>query len=233
MPNILGYLRTDINKQNVQLKLDQLKAAGVSKIYQEKPSEKQRNTSQLDKLMAEASDGDTVVVTSLDRVAHNTKHLFEIVESLHAAGVTFKVIDNGIDTSTSQGEFMRMLLGAIVDFERQILRERQSVGIAKAKQEGRYKGRKPTARAKTEEVLTLNENGLTRQKIADELGIGIASVYRILKAHTVPKKQHRKIAKKPGKAAVDKQKRLMRKPTRETDTKQLSFFYWDNGIPTP
>lgn len=132
MSNILGYLRSDIIKQNVQLQLDQLKAAGVSRIYQEKPSDKKRNTPQLDKLMAEALDGDTVVVTSLDRIAHNTMHLLEIVESLKAAGVTFKVIDSGIDTSTSHGEVMCMLLRAIVDFERQVLRERQSAGIAKA-----------------------------------------------------------------------------------------------------
>lgn len=224
MSNILGYLRSDIIKQNVQPQLDQLRAAGVSRIYQEKPSDKKRNTPQLDKLMAEALDGDTVVVTSLDRIANNTMHLLEIVESLKAAGVTFKVIDSGIDTSTSHGEVMCMLLRAIVDFERQVLRERQSAGIAKAKREGRYKGRKPTARAKADGVLALNEQGLTRQKIADELGIGVASVYRVLKAHTVPKKPGKDIAKKPEKITADKKKRVERKPTREADTEQLSFF---------
>ena len=146
------------------------------------------------------------------------------MESLNAAGVAFKVIKNGIDTSTLPGGVLPMLLGAIVDFERQLARERQSIGIAKAKQEGRYKGRKPTARAKTDEVLALNDQGLTRQKIADELGIGVASVYRILKTHTVPKKPGRKIAKNPDKIPVENKPRAVRKPTREADTEQLSLF---------
>lgn len=224
MPTITGYIRPEINTLNIQAQLDQLTAAGVSRIYQEKPSDNHRNRPQWDKLMTDALDGDTVVVTSLDRVAHNTRHLLEIVESLHAAGVTFKVIDSGIDTSTPDGEVLRRLLSALVDFERQVLRERQSAGIAQAKREGRYKGRKPTAMAKADEVLALNEKGLTRQKIADELGIGVASVYRILKTHTAPKKPGRKIAKKTEKIPVAKKQRGERKPAREADTEQLSFF---------
>ncbi len=224
MAIISGYLRPEISKQKVQTQLDRLKAAGASKIYQEEPSDQKHNRPQLEKLMAEALRGDTVVVTRLDRLAHNTKDLLEIVEALHAAGVTLKVIDQGIDTSSPHGAVMRRLLSAIVDFECQVLRERQSAGIARAKREGRYKGRKPTARAKTGEVLALNEKGLTRQKIADELGIGVASVYRILKAHTVPKKPARKITKPPERIAADKKKRAGRKSTRETDTGQLSLF---------
>lgn len=223
MPSVLGYFKPDINKQNVQSQLHQLKASGACKIYQEIPSDANRNTPQLDQLMAEALDGDTVVVTSLDRIAKNTKHLLEIVESLNAAGVTFKVINNGIDTSTSHGKVLPVLLRAIVDFERQVVRDRQSVGIAKAKREGRYKGRKPTARLKTDEVLALNDQGLTRQKIADELGIGVASVYRILKANSMSKTSHMNSTKKLGKT-VKKPKRVKRKPTPSTDTEQLSFF---------
>ena len=220
MPNIIGYLRPDIDGHNIQSQLDQLKAAGAIKIVQEKPASTKRNRSQLDKLLADARVGDTVMVTSLDRIAHNTRHLLEVVELLNAGGAIFKVIDNGIDTSTPQGEVIRLLLGAITDFERQVVRERQAMGIAKAKQAGRYKGRKPTAMAKTDEVLTLNAQGLTRQKIAEQLGIGVASVYRILKNHTTPKKTRTKVQKKP----VDKPKRVERKPTREPDAEQLSFF---------
>ena len=74
--------------------------------------------------------------------------------------------------------------------------------------------------AKSDEVLALDTQGLTRQKIADQLGIGVASVYRILKNHTKPRKTRKKAQKK----AVDKPKRIERKPTREADTEQLSFF---------
>ncbi len=220
MPSIIGYLSPDIDGQKLQVQIDQLKAAGASKVVQEKPSSAKRNRSQLNNLIADARVGDTVVVTSLYRLADNTKHLLAIVESLNAVGVSLKIIDNDIDTSTHHGELLRLLLGAITDFERQVVRERQAVGIAKAKQAGRYKGRKPTAMAKTDEVLTLITQGLTRQKIADQLGIGVASVYRILKNHTAPKKTRKKVQKKP----VDKPKRVERKPTREPDAEQLSFF---------
>jgi len=220
MPCIIGYLSLDIDGQDVQVQIDRLKAVGVSKIVQEKPAGTKRNRSQLDNLIAGARVGDTVVVTNLYRLADNTKHLLEIVESLNAAGVSLKIIDNNIDTSTHHGEVLRLLLGVIIDFERQVVRERQAVGIAKAKLAGRYKGRKPTAMAKTDEVLALNTQGLTRQKIADQLGIGVASVYRILKNHTTSKKTRKKAQKNP----VDKPKRIERKPKRETETGQLSFF---------
>ena len=220
MPSIIGYLRPDIDNQNIQSQLDLLNAAGASKIVQERPAGTKRNRSQLDKMIADVQVGDTLVATSLYRIADNSKHLLEIVESLNAAGGSLKIIDNGIDTSTPHGEVLGLLLGAITDFERQVVRERQAMGIAKAKQAGRYKGRKPTAMAKADEVLTLNAQGLTRQKIADQLGIGVASVYRILKNHSTPKQTRKKVQKKP----VDKPNRVERKPKREPDAEQLSFF---------
>jgi DNA invertase Pin-like site-specific DNA recombinase len=220
MPSIIGYLKHNIDGQNVASQTEHLKAAGARKIVLEGPAGKKRNRSQLDNLIADVQAGDTVVATSLYCIADNVKHLLEIVESLNTAGASLKIIDSGIDTSTPQGKIIRVLLGAITDFERQVVRERQAVGIARAKQAGRYKGRKPTAMAKTDEVLALNAQGLTRQKIADQLGIGVASVYRILKNHSIQKKTRKKAQKKP----VDKPKQIVRKPTRETDTEQLSFF---------
>jgi len=214
---IIGYLRDISNGQSVQSQIDQLKAAGATKIFQEQPAAAKRDRSQLNMLMADIREGDTVVVTSLDRIAHNIKHLREVVESLAAAGVAFKVIDNGIDTSTPHGSIIRMLLGAITDFEQRMVRERQSEGIDRAKREGRYKGRKPTAMAKKEEVLALNAQGLTKQKIADQLKIGIASVYRILKRHAASQNKNQK-------KTADKKKRVERKPKRETYPEQLSFF---------
>lgn len=224
MTNITGYLRAGVDDANKLSRLDQLKAAGVSKIYQEKDSVNEPDTPQLDRLLADVRAGDTLVVTSFRSIARNTKHLMEIVETLQVSGATLKVLDQGIDTSTAQGETLCILLGAIVDFERQVVRGRQAAGIARAKREGLYKGRKPTARAKTDEVLALNQQGLTRQKIAEELGIGVASVYRILKANSEPKKPRRKIARKPEKAVAVKQTRIERKTPRAAETEQLSFF---------
>ena len=126
-------------------------------------------------------EGDSVVVCKLDRIARSTRHLLEIVEILQSKGVGFsRVKDINLDTSTPIGKLMLTMLGGIAEFEREMMLERQAEGIARAKSEGRYKGRKPTARAKASEVKRLKAEGLKKQEIADQLGIGIASVYRIL-----------------------------------------------------
>lgn len=129
-------------------------------------------------------EGDTVVVCKLDRIAKSTRDLLEIVEQLEGKGVAFRVLNINLDTSTPTGKLMLTMLGAIATFERGMMLERQAEGIARAKAAGKFKGRVPTARRKADKVLELVEQGLTKQTIADELGIGIgvASVYRILKA---------------------------------------------------
>lgn len=220
MNHIIGYLRLDVNEKNLQSQLDQLKAAGATKIIKEQVACAKRDRPQLDKLMQDIQAGDTLVVTSLDRIAHNTKHLLDIVESLNSAGATFKVIDRDIDTASPHGEVLRMLLRAITDFERQMVRARQAEGIDIAKRKGRYKGRKPTAMAKADEVLVLNAQGITRQKIADQLGIGVASVYRILKNQATAEKKRRN----PPRKTVVKPKRVVRKPKPVPDYGQLSLF---------
>jgi DNA invertase Pin-like site-specific DNA recombinase len=85
-----------------------------------------------------------------------------------------------IDTRSPTGKLMVTMLGAVAEFERGLLLERQREGVAKAKADGKYKGRKPTARAKAAEVLRLADEGLQRSEIADRLDIGVASVYRVL-----------------------------------------------------
>ena len=91
-----------------------------------------------------------------------------------------KVLDQAIDTATSTGRLMFNMLGAIAQFERELMLERQREGVAKAKAEGKYKGRAPTARAKASEVLRLRGEGVGPTEIGKRLGIGRASVYRIL-----------------------------------------------------
>ena len=85
-----------------------------------------------------------------------------------------------IDTRSPTGKLMITMLAAIAEFERGLLLERQREGVAKARADGKYKGRKPTARAKAAEVIRLDVEGLQRTEIARRTGIGIASVYRVL-----------------------------------------------------
>lgn len=220
MACIIGYLRTDINASDLPSQLDQLRAAGATRIIQEQALGLKQSRPQLDKLLKDVHNGDTVIVTSLDRIAHSTRHLLEIIDALDVTGVTLRVLDKAIDTSTFHGKMLRMILNATTEFERQIARERQKEGIEVAKRLGRYKGRKPTAMAKADEVLNLNAQGLTRQKIADQLEIGVASVYRILRAKKAPKSGSKSLSTKPDL----KQKRLERKAKAISETGQLSMF---------
>ena len=89
----------------------------------------------------------------------------------------------GVDTATPTGRLMVNLLGSIAQFEREVMLERQREGIAKAKAEGKYKGRKPTARTKAPEIIRLRRENMSNEDIAAKLNIGIASVYRVLKVH--------------------------------------------------
>lgn len=121
------------------------------------------------------------MVCRLDRIARSTQHLLEIVDGLERKRVAFKVMSLDLDTTTPIGKLMLTLLGGIATFERELMLERQAEGIAKAKANGKHKGRKPTAQIKAGLVRELAEKGIPRQKIPDQAGIGIASVYRILR----------------------------------------------------
>ena len=117
------------------------------------------------------------------RLARSTTDLLRIVEDLDRRGVGLIMLSMGgqcIDTRAPTGKLMITMLGAIAEFERGLLLERQREGVAKAKADGKYKGRKPTARAKAAEVLTFADEGMQRTEIARRLDIGVASVYRVL-----------------------------------------------------
>lgn len=178
---IIGYARVSTTDQNLTAQIEQLTAAGCERIYQEKVSGVKQDRPQLLMMLDHLRVGDTVVCCKLDRIARSTKHLLEIVEGLEQKQVAFKALNINLDTSTPTGKLMLSMLAAIGQFEREMMLERQREGIKIAQEEGKYKGRSPKAKAKAGEVLALLEQGLTKQAVADRMGIGIASVYRIAK----------------------------------------------------
>lgn len=180
---LIGYARTSTVEQvaGFDAQVSALMAEGCERVFQEQVSSVAERQ-QLEEAIAFARSGDVFTVTKLDRLARNTQHLLEIVERLEAKGVSLKVLNLGLDTSTPTGKLMLTMLGAVGQFEREIMLERQKEGVAKAKADGKYKGRKPTAQAKKAEVLALVAQGSTKEAIAKQLGIGVASVYRMLKA---------------------------------------------------
>jgi len=161
------------------LSLDARKDAGCQKVFAEKVSSVAHRT-QLESAIDYAREGDVLVVSKLDRLARSVAHLIVIGERLDAKGVSLKVLEQAIETSTSTGRLMFNMLGAIAQFERELMLERQREGVAKAKAEGKYKGRSPTARAKSPEVHRLRSEGLGATAISKRLNISRASVYRVL-----------------------------------------------------
>jgi DNA invertase Pin-like site-specific DNA recombinase len=178
MANI-GYARVSTSGQSLEAQLDALKIC--DKIFKEKESGAKAERTQLSTMLDYVRDGDTVTVTKLCRLARNTKHLLEIVEYLEQKGVSLAVLNLGIDTKSPTGRLMLTMIGAVASFERQLLLERQAEGIAIAKTKGKYKGRKPTARAKKEQVLVLINKGVSKSNIASDIGISLSSVYRLSK----------------------------------------------------
>lgn len=159
--------------------LRDLGAAGVEKIFQEQVSAVGKRP-QLKAALDFVREGDSLTVTKLDRLARSTQHLLEILDRLKAKRAELSILNLGIDTGTATGKLCVTLIGAVASFERELMLERQREGVARAKAEGKYKGRKPTARARAAEVRALKAEGVRPVDIARTLGIGRASVYRVL-----------------------------------------------------
>lgn len=181
---LVGYARTSTAEQEAGLVAQEreLKAVGCDEIYSERVSSVTKRP-RLEEAIKFLRKGDTLVVTKVDRLARSTTKLWELVEELKAKGVGLRVLNLGgetVDTTSASGKLILTIFAGFAQFEREIMLERQREGIAKAKAEGSYKGRKPTARAKAADARKLASEGLNVTDIAKRLGIGRASVYRAL-----------------------------------------------------
>ena len=179
----VGYARTSTLDQQAgfDAQIRDLTAAGCEKIFSEQVSAVGKRP-QLEATLDFVREGDTLIVTKLDRLARSTQHLLEIADRVKVKGADLCIFNLGADTSTATGRLMFTVIGAIACFERELMLERQREGVARAKTEGKYKGRKPTARARATEVKALKAEGVRPVDIARRLGIGRASVYRVLGA---------------------------------------------------
>jgi DNA invertase Pin-like site-specific DNA recombinase len=176
---IIGYARVSSTGQSLEVQVEQLRAAGCTKVFEEKVSgTSQHGRAQLAVALDYVRDGDLFLVTRLDRLARSMTDLREIVDRLIAKQVEFKAIQQGaIDTSSSGGRLMLNMLAAVAEFEGDLRRERQREGINKAMADGRYRGRPPTVRA--DEVKRLLRTGMGATQVAKTLGCGRATVYRL------------------------------------------------------
>lgn len=184
MPNgtLVGYARVSTSTQDTKGQLDRLKLAGVSKIFAEKRSGLDGNRPELTRCLEYVREGDTLLVTKLDRLARSTSDLYRIVTALGEKGVMFKVLDDpAVDTSSRTGKLVMGILALIAEFETEIRRERQMEGIARAKAEGRSGGRPKLV---TDEVratiLKLRTDGLSIRAIAAQVGFSKATIQKLV-----------------------------------------------------
>jgi DNA invertase Pin-like site-specific DNA recombinase len=179
----IGYGRTSTFEQiaGMESQIRDLRAAGCEKIFSEQASAV-GDRPELEALLDFIREADTLVVTKLDRLARSTGHFIQIAERVRAKGADLVILNLGADTSTATGKLIITIVASIAAFEREMMLERQREGIAKAKAEGRYRGRKPTARAQAAQIKDMKADGIGPTEIARRLGIGRASVYRVLGA---------------------------------------------------
>ncbi len=149
----IGYIRVSTQEQNTIRQEVLMEALGVDEVYIDRMSGKNANRPELQKMMEYVRCGDTVIVESISRFARNTRDLLELVERLTGKGVEFVSRKEAIDTTTPTGKFMLTIFGAVAELEREYILQRQREGIAVAKEQGKYTGRKPNTPQNFEGVV--------------------------------------------------------------------------------
>lgn len=183
---LIGYVRVSSLEQNTARQEVMMQELGVEKIFIDRMSGKSKDRPALDEMMGFVREGDTVIVESISRLARNTKDLLQIVEKLSNKKVEFVSKKESIDTTTPTGRFMLTVFGAMAQLEREQILQRQAEGIAIAKAEGRYKGRK---RIEVDEELFAEQyralkNGDTAPRfMMKKLGLTSPTFYRRLKEY--------------------------------------------------
>ena len=178
----IGYIRISTADQNTarqELLMEQL---GVDEVYIDRMSGKNTTRPELQKMMEYVRRGDTVIVESISRFARNTRDLLELVEQLSAKGVEFISKKEAIDTTTPTGKFMLTVFGAVAELEREYILQRQREGIAIAKANGVYRGRKPIQPPEFEKVMTRwQRREITATEAMRQMGMSKSTFYRRVK----------------------------------------------------
>jgi len=178
----IGYARVSSTGQSLQVQLEKLKSAGCDKIYREKRSGKTAARPEFQNCMGYLREGDTLIITRLDRLARSVIHLAQVATRFQQENIDLIVIDQAIDTSTPTGRLMFNMLAAIAEFETDLRSERQVEGIAKAKNNGVKFGRpsKLTENIK-HDIYVKRQDGATIGQLAKDFNFGEATIYRVLK----------------------------------------------------
>lgn len=178
----IGYIRISTTDQNTARQEVLMKELDVGQVFIDRMSGKNTDRPELKKMMVFVREGDTVVVESISRFARNTRDLLDLVEQLTAKNVEFISKKEAIDTTTPSGKFMLTIFGAVAELEREYILQRQREGIAIAKQNGVYRGRKPIERPEFRQVVAQWRKGrLTAVEAMKRLNMKPSTFYRKVK----------------------------------------------------
>jgi len=182
---LLGYCRVSTRDQDTALQEEALRKAGTARLFIEKASGAKEDRPELQRLLDLARPGDTVMVWRLDRLARSIRHLIEIAAGLQKRGIHLKSLCDNIDTSTASGELHFHMLAALAQFERRLIQERVTAGLAIARAAGKLGGRKaadhPENVIRLEKALTLVRGGMSVTDAAKLSDLARSTVYKYAK----------------------------------------------------
>ncbi len=184
MSHILGYARVSSTGQKLEVQRELLEKESCNSIFEEKVSGKNLDRPELTLLLKTIREGDTVVITKLDRLARSMSDFWNIYDQIKEKGASLKILNMGLDTNSSQGRLMMGVLSSVAEFERELIKERQADGIAKAKAAGKHLGRPRLTDELKAQVMGLLGTGATKQAVSEELNIGVSTIYKIQREFT-------------------------------------------------
>ena len=178
----VGYCRVSTSEQNLDLQINALKTAGCESIYKDKGiSGTQRDRPQLKKALKKLKKGDVLIVWKLDRLGRSLGHLIEMVSNLREEGVGFASVSESIDTTTPGGKLFFHVMGALAEFERDLIVERTKAGMDAARSRGQHLGRpKKLDHAQIEHAREMIDQGKSRNEVARLLRVDPSTLYRHL-----------------------------------------------------
>ena len=186
----VGYIRISTPEQNIARQEVLMQELGVEKVFLDRMSGKNTDRPQLKQMLSFVRQGDTVIVESISRFARNTRDLLDLVEQLAAKGVEFVSRKEQINTTTPTGKFMLTVFGAVAELEREYILQRQAEGIAIAKANGVYKGRKPIVRPEFETITAMWKSGrITAVEAMKRLNMKPSTFYRKVRQMKQEKQQ--------------------------------------------
>jgi DNA invertase Pin-like site-specific DNA recombinase len=177
----LGYARVSTDDQTTALQRDALEKAECDEIFEDAASGSSRSRPGLDRALERLRAGDTLVVWRLDRLGRSLRDLLDLAEALQSRGVALRSLSDHIDTSTAAGRMLYAVLGAVAQFERDVMRERTTAGLAAAKRRGERLGRRPALTpAQVREARAMLERGEGAAHVARVLRVGRSTLYRAI-----------------------------------------------------